>query len=79
MSMWGHDFRPDYLFIRAALAELGEPPVLGLTATATPDTEAEIGRALGRDFQSCARASSGRTSATPSTPSTRRRTASGRC
>jgi ATP-dependent DNA helicase RecQ len=50
VSMWGHDFRPDYLFIRAALAELGEPPVLGLTATATPDTEAEIGRALGRDF-----------------------------
>ena len=51
VSMWGHDFRPDYLFIRAALAELGEPPVLGLTATATPDTEAEIGRALGREFE----------------------------
>jgi ATP-dependent DNA helicase RecQ len=50
VSMWGHDFRPDYLFIRAALAELGEPPVLGLTATATPATEAEISRALGRSF-----------------------------
>jgi ATP-dependent DNA helicase RecQ len=50
VSMWGHDFRPDYLFIRAALTKLGDPPVLGLTATATPDTEAEIGRALGRDF-----------------------------
>jgi ATP-dependent DNA helicase RecQ len=50
VSMWGHDFRPDYLFIRAALAELGEPPVLGLTATATPETEAEIGRSLGRAF-----------------------------
>jgi ATP-dependent DNA helicase RecQ len=50
VSMWGHDFRPDYLFIRTALAELGEPPVLGLTATATPETEAEIGRALGRSF-----------------------------
>jgi ATP-dependent DNA helicase RecQ len=50
VSMWGHDFRPDYLFIRAALTELGEPPVLGLTATATPATEAEIGRALGRNF-----------------------------
>ena len=51
VSMWGHDFRPDYLFIRTALAELGEPPVLGLTATATPETESEIGRALGRSFE----------------------------
>ncbi|HSC91832.1 MAG TPA: ATP-dependent DNA helicase RecQ [Gaiellaceae bacterium] len=51
VSMWGHDFRPDYLFIRAALAELGDPPVLGLTATATPETEREVGRALGRSFR----------------------------
>lgn len=50
VTMWGHDFRPDYLFIRSALAELGEPPVLGLTATATPATEREIGRSLGRAF-----------------------------
>ena len=34
VSMWGHDFRPDYLFIRRALAALGEPAQLGLTATA---------------------------------------------
>jgi ATP-dependent DNA helicase RecQ len=51
VTMWGHDFRPDYLFIRRALEELGEPPVLGLTATATPETEREIGRALGRRFE----------------------------
>jgi len=50
VTMWGHDFRPDYLFIRAALAELGEPPVLGLTATATPETEQEIAGSLGRTF-----------------------------
>ena len=50
VSMWGHDFRPDYLFIRHALAALGEPPVLGLTATATAAVEADIGRALGREF-----------------------------
>ena len=50
VSMWGHDFRPDYLFIRAALTDLGEPAVLGLTATATPAVEAEIRRSLGRDF-----------------------------
>jgi ATP-dependent DNA helicase RecQ len=51
VTMWGHDFRPDYLFIRAALDQLGEPPVLGLTATATPETEREIGGSLGRRFE----------------------------
>ena len=50
VSLWGHDFRPDYLFIRSALAALGDPPVLGLTATATPATEVEIGAALGREL-----------------------------
>ena len=49
VSMWGHDFRPDYLFIRHALAELGEPTLLGMTATATPGTAREIGDALGRE------------------------------
>jgi ATP-dependent DNA helicase RecQ len=48
VSMWGHDFRPDYLFIRRALAELGEPTLLGLTATATPETARDIAAALGR-------------------------------
>src|SRR5262249_6721578 len=42
VSLWGISFRPDYLFIRQALDELGTPPLLALTATATPDTEAEI-------------------------------------
>jgi ATP-dependent DNA helicase RecQ len=51
VSMWGHDFRPDYLFIRRALDELGGPAVLGMTATATPrDTDA-IAEALGRRFE----------------------------
>ena len=45
--MWGHDFRPDYLFIRRALEELGEPAVLGMTATATPANAAAIADALG--------------------------------
>ncbi len=49
VSMWGHDFRPDYLFIRRALDALGAPAVLGMTATATPGTEREIAAALGRD------------------------------
>ena len=50
VSMWGHDFRPDYLFIRRALETLGEPSVLGMTATATPATAAGIASALGREM-----------------------------
>jgi ATP-dependent DNA helicase RecQ len=49
VSMWGHDFRPDYLFIRRALDALGRPAILGMTATATPETEREIAAALGRE------------------------------
>ena len=51
VSMWGHDFRPDYLFIRRALEALGDPTVLGMTATATPAAAAEIATALGRDLE----------------------------
>jgi len=51
VSMWGHDFRPDYLFIREVLEQLGRPSVLGMTATATPSTAAEIGLALGRRLE----------------------------
>jgi ATP-dependent DNA helicase RecQ len=51
VSMWGHDFRPDYMFIRRALKELGAPAVLGLTATATPTTERDIARSLGRELE----------------------------
>ena len=36
ISLWGHDFRPDYLSIPTALPELGNPSLLAITATATP-------------------------------------------
>jgi ATP-dependent DNA helicase RecQ len=49
VSQWGHDFRPDYLRIRPAIAALGHPPVLALTATAAPPVRAEIVEALGMD------------------------------
>jgi ATP-dependent DNA helicase RecQ len=42
MSQWGHDFRPAYLEIAAALRVLGRPPVLALTATATGEVMADI-------------------------------------
>ena len=51
VSMWGHDFRPDYLFIRRGLEELGGPTLLGMTATATPETGRDIGAALGRTLE----------------------------
>lgn len=47
VSLWGFSFRPDYLFIREALREVGNPPVLALTATASPATEQEICAQLG--------------------------------
>jgi ATP-dependent DNA helicase RecQ len=42
ISQWGHDFRPAYLDIAAALRALGRPPVLALTATATGEVVADI-------------------------------------
>jgi ATP-dependent DNA helicase RecQ len=48
ISQWGHDFRPAFLGIGAALRSLGDPPVLALTATATEQVIADIRRQLGR-------------------------------
>jgi ATP-dependent DNA helicase RecQ len=42
VSQWGHDFRPDYLALGQAVADLGSPPVLALTATATTDVIDDI-------------------------------------
>jgi ATP-dependent DNA helicase RecQ len=47
VSQWGHDFRPAYLGLRDAIARLGRPPVLALTATATPDVAQDILGQLG--------------------------------
>lgn len=42
ISEWGHNFRPDYLFLPRAVHDLGSPPVLALTATATPKVREDI-------------------------------------
>lgn len=47
ISQWGHDFRPAFLEIAAALPALGRPPVLALTATATEDVARDISQQLG--------------------------------
>ncbi|MFM7583591.1 MAG: RecQ family ATP-dependent DNA helicase, partial [Caldilinea sp.] len=46
VSLWGHDFRPDYLFIGAARLALGNPPALAVTATAPPQVRDEIAETL---------------------------------
>ncbi|TFW14780.1 RecQ family ATP-dependent DNA helicase [Duganella callida] len=48
ISQWGHDFRPAYMAIGAALEALGRPQVLALTATATEDVIADIRQQLDR-------------------------------
>ena len=47
VSQWGHDFRPDYLRLPAAIEALGRPPILALTATAAPPVRDEIVAMLG--------------------------------
>jgi ATP-dependent DNA helicase RecQ len=47
ISEWGHSFRPAYLALPAAITALGRPPVLALTATATPWVRDEITGRLG--------------------------------
>lgn len=47
ISHWGHDFRPDYLRLKQAVARLANPQVIALTATATPHVRADISEQLG--------------------------------
>ena len=47
ISEWGHDFRPAYLRLGERLRELGSPPTLALTATATQAVRQDIIRYLG--------------------------------
>jgi ATP-dependent DNA helicase RecQ len=47
ISLWGHDFRPDYLRLRNAIAALKSPTILALTATATPAVRRDILTQLG--------------------------------
>ncbi len=42
ISEWGHDFRPEYRRIKSIIKELGEYPIIALTATATPKVQQDI-------------------------------------
>lgn len=42
ISQWGYDFRPSYLKIAALRDEVGDVPILALTASATPEVQEDI-------------------------------------
>ncbi|WP_395050122.1 RecQ family ATP-dependent DNA helicase [Flavobacterium sp.] len=42
ISEWGHDFRPEYRNLKHIIKQLGDIPVIGLTATATPKVQEDI-------------------------------------
>ncbi|MDX9853344.1 MAG: DNA helicase RecQ [Tenuifilaceae bacterium] len=47
ISEWGHDFRPEYRRIRPIINEIGNAPLIALTATATPKVQHDIQKNLG--------------------------------
>jgi len=46
ISEWGHDFRPEYRRIKTMIHNLGDMPVIALTATATPKVQLDIQKNL---------------------------------
>jgi ATP-dependent DNA helicase RecQ len=46
ISEWGHDFRPEYRRIKSMIHNLGNMPVIALTATATPKVQIDIQKNL---------------------------------
>ena len=47
ISEWGHDFRPEYRRIRPIINDIGQAPVIALTATATDKVRTDIKKNLG--------------------------------
>lgn len=46
ISEWGHDFRPEYRKIRPIINQIGDIPIIALTATATPKVQFDIQKNL---------------------------------
>ena len=42
ISEWGHDFRPEYRNLKTIIKLIGDVPIIGLTATATPKVQEDI-------------------------------------
>jgi ATP-dependent DNA helicase RecQ len=61
ISEWGHDFRPEYRRIRGIIDQLGNLPIIALTATATPKVQLDIQKNLQMDEASVFKSSFNRT------------------
>lgn len=46
ISEWGHDFRPEYRRIKSIIGQIGDLPIIALTATATPKVQLDIQKNL---------------------------------
>jgi len=46
ISEWGHDFRPEYRNLKKIIERIGDVPIIGLTATATPKVQEDIIKTL---------------------------------
>ena len=61
ISEWGHDFRPEYRRIKSIVSQLGDIPMIALTATATPKVQLDIQKNLGMDDANLFKSSFNRT------------------
>ncbi len=46
ISEWGHDFRPEYRRLKPMIEQIGDVPIIALTATATPKVQQDIQKNL---------------------------------
>ena len=61
ISEWGHDFRPEYRRIKSIVSELGDIPLIALTATATPKVQIDIQKNLNMEDATVFKSSFNRT------------------
>lgn len=61
ISEWGHDFRPEYRRIKEIIAQIGDLPIIALTATATPKVQLDIQKNLNMEGANLFKSSFNRT------------------
>lgn len=61
ISEWGHDFRPEYRRIKEIIAQIGNLPIIALTATATPKVQQDIQKNLNMENANLFKSSFNRT------------------